>query len=109
MLPLYHGSHVGQAEGPAHKEALHSIDVRAVWRWIGCSARSDTLVTTLQRNGLIGQLPDELGRLTKLQILRLGFNKLAFLLPRAWSGMSSLRFMDLRSNSLTGTLPMVGF
>ena len=76
---------------------------------IGCPARSETLVTILQRNGLIGQLPDELGRLTKLQILRLGFNKLAFLLPRAWSGMSSLRFMDLRSNSLTGTLPMVGF
>ena len=61
----------------------------------------------MQRNGLIGQLPDEMGKLTKLQIVRLGFNKLALLLPRAWSGMSSLRFLDLRSNSLTGTLPLV--
>ena len=50
---------------------------RAMWRWVGCPARFVTLVTSLQRNGLIGQLPDELGRLTKLQILRLGFNKLA--------------------------------
>ncbi len=55
----------------------------------------------------MGQLPDEMGKLTKLQIVRLGFNKLALLLPRAWSGMSSLRFLDLRSNALTGTLPLV--
>ena len=55
----------------------------------------------------MGQLPDEMGKLAKLQVLRLGFNKLALLLPRAWSGMSSLRFLDLRSNSLTGTLPLV--
>ena len=93
---------------------------RATWGWVGCLRKgypacngylacSYTLVTILQRNGLIGQLPDELGRLKKLQILRLGFNKLAFLLPRAWSGMSALRYMDLRSNSVTGTLPMVGF
>lgn len=63
----------------------------------------------MQKNGLIGQLPDEMGKLTKLQIVRLGFNKLALLLPRAWSGMTSLRFLDLRSNSLTGTLPLVCF
>ena len=63
----------------------------------------------VQRNGLIGQLPDEMGKLTKLQIVRLGFNKLALLLPRSWAGMSSLRFLDLRSNSLTGTLPLVCF
>ena len=61
----------------------------------------------MQRNMLIGQLPDEMGKLTKLQVVRLGFNKLALLLPRAWSGMSSLRFLDLRSNALTGTLPLV--
>ena len=66
-----------------------------------------TCLPVLQRNALTGQLPDELGRLTKLQVLRLGFNMLALLLPRAWSGMSSLRFLDLRSNSLTGTLPLV--
>ena len=52
-----------------------------MWRCYGKPGCSDTHVTLLQRNGLIGQLPDELGRLTKLQILRLGFNKLA--LPAA--------------------------
>lgn len=73
----------------------------------GQTANSDKSSLVVQRNGLIGQLPDELGKLSKLQIVRLGFNKLALLLPRAWSGMKNLRFMDLRSNSLTGTLPLV--
>ena len=60
-----------------------------------------------QRNALSGQLPDEMGKLNKLQVVRLAFNKLAFLLPRSWSGMASLRLLDLRSNALTGTLPLV--
>ena len=60
-----------------------------------------------QRNALSGQLPDEMGKLNKLHILRLAFNKLAFMLPRSWSGMASLRLLDLRCNALTGTLPLV--
>jgi hypothetical protein len=48
-----------------------------------------------------------MGKLNKLQVVRLAFNKLVFLLPRSWSSMASLRLLDLRSNALTGTLPLV--
>lgn len=41
-------------------------------------------------------------------MLRLGYNRFTGPLPAAWARLADLRVLDLRQNTLTGTLPAVG-
>jgi hypothetical protein len=79
------------------------------------STGSDILLLELPSNDLRGTLPDELGLLTAMTSLSLPVNDLVGTLPstlfsysseeEASSSSSSLRFLFLDGNTLTGTMP----
>uniref|UniRef100_A0A0D9WTJ2 non-specific serine/threonine protein kinase n=1 Tax=Leersia perrieri TaxID=77586 RepID=A0A0D9WTJ2_9ORYZ len=73
-------------------------------------AKLTNLVTLdLCYNAITGELPESIGQLMKLEELRLGQNYLTGKLPPTLSNWTSLRCLDLRSNSFVGDITGVGF
>ena len=79
--------------------------------WVGVTVSGDR-VTELsfqgrvnQPYGLHGELPTDLGNLTRLEVLDLGFNELTGVIPGALSNLAHLQQLDLSNNDLTGTIP----
>ena len=52
-----------------------------------------------------GQIPSELGSLSKLERLWLQSNRLSGLIPSELGSLSSLKYLSLSGNQLTGTIP----
>ena len=75
--------------------------------WHGVTTDSSGRVTELrlQHNGLIGQLPAELGNLTELINLHLGFNELTGEIPSQLGRLSNAQGVFLHNNSLSGSIP----
>ena len=59
----------------------------------------------LSRNELTGPIPSRLGSLANLEELALWGNQLTGQIPSELGGLSNLRWMSLGSNRLTGTIP----
>ncbi len=77
-------------------------------RWRGVTVRDGWLITlNLENNNLAGTLPLELGHLTEIQQLRLGFNFNALTgpIPAELGQLTQLRMLLLESNALTGKIP----
>lgn len=70
-----------------------------------CDENGNLLVLSLGHNGLIGEIPAELGYLTHLQVLHLGGNKLEGTLPRSLTRLTALREFTVDDNKLSGPLP----
>mmetsp|Transcript_16431 Transcript_16431/g.40125 ORF Transcript_16431/g.40125 Transcript_16431/m.40125 type:complete len:261 (+) Transcript_16431:5102-5884(+) len=62
----------------------------------------------LQENTLTGQLPAQLGSLTKLSRLSLGGNALVGSIPTQIANLPRLEIFDLWGNQLTGVVPSFG-
>lgn len=60
---------------------------------------------SLPWNGLKGQLPESISRLTSLQRLELSNNKLTGTIPQAISLLPNLFMLDLGANLLAGSIP----
>ena len=58
----------------------------------------------LQDNHLTGSIPD-LGRLSQLELLRMGNNQLSGEIPASLSNLTKLRYLELWENQLTGPIP----
>lgn len=56
-------------------------------------------------NNLVGSLPEEIGALTALERLQLGFNSLSSTIPSSLFELSKLAVVDLSTNSFSGTIP----
>ena len=76
-------------------------------RWHGVTTDSDGRVVRLelQSNGLSGELPEAIGRLTRLQRLDLGDNGIHGEIPRAIGELTDLRELDLQNNRLYRQIP----
>lgn len=61
--------------------------------------------TDLGSNLFTGQIPESIGRLTKLEELYLDQNNLQFSIPDAFDGFTKLHTVTLSENDLTSTLP----
>ena len=60
-------------------------------------------------NSLEGSIPEDLGSITKLEDLVLGFNKLRGTLPPSIYNLSALLYFELMSNQLSGIIhPDIG-
>ena len=75
--------------------------------WHGVTTDSDGRVTELSLaiNQLTGEIPAELGNLTKLELLWLAINQLTGEIPAELGDLTNLRRLHLSINQLTGEIP----
>ena len=75
--------------------------------WEGVTANRDGVVVGLKLNwnSLEGELPPELGGLTKLEWLNLSDNRLSGNIPPELGGLAKLKDLDLGNNLLSGSVP----
>jgi Leucine-rich repeat (LRR) protein len=74
---------------------------------IVCDDEGHYVSLSLSYNGLQGQLPLELGYMTRLRTLNLRGNQLSGTLPTTLSELTKLQLLSMADNSLTGTLPIM--
>ena len=63
------------------------------------------LFLDLRANALDGPIPPELGNLTRLEALQLGFNQLSGAVPSELGQLTGLERLRLNDNPLSGGLP----
>lgn len=62
-------------------------------------------ILELNNNNLYGKIPSELGNCTELQALYLQGNYLSEQIPSELGNLTGLQFLDISSNSLSGSIP----
>ncbi|GLT65848.1 hypothetical protein SLA2020_382530 [Shorea laevis] len=84
-------------------ESLHFCD----WTGVTCSRRHKGRVTllSLERCGLIGSIPPQIGNLSFLRGINLAENIFQGEIPQEIGRLSRLRFLNLSSNALQGEVP----
>ncbi|GLT96488.1 hypothetical protein SLE2022_141040 [Rubroshorea leprosula] len=84
-------------------ESLHFCD----WIGITCSRRHKGRVTllSLERRGLIGSIPPQIGNLSFLRGINLADNNFQGKIPQEIGHLSRLRFLNLSNNALQGEIP----
>ena len=75
------------------------------WHGVRTDVSGRVITLILEDNGLRGSLPEELGNLTQLQGLQLGFNGLTGALPPQLSNLTNLHTITLNGNRLSETIP----
>jgi|GEM_PF-2267082 len=74
--------------------------------WHGISITNERVYqTNLKFNNLVGEIPPEIGSLSKMFYLRLGGNQLSGSIPQELGNLGSLLDLNLGQNDLTGNLP----
>ena len=87
--------------------SVNWLSDRPLVDWHGIDAGPDGRVIgiLLEDNGLDGSIPPEIGQLTALSSLILGFNKLSGGIPPQLGNLSSLTDVSLYGNGLSGPIP----
>lgn len=75
------------------------------WDLVGCSHDGFVTALTLSFNNLTGVLPEDLGVLTRLQVLDVESNMLQGAVPAALGSLASLKQLGIGGNNFTGVLP----
>ncbi|GKV51893.1 hypothetical protein SLEP1_g58511 [Rubroshorea leprosula] len=84
-------------------ESFHFCD----WIGVTCSRRHKGRVTllSLERRGLIGSIPPQIGNLSFLRGINLAENSFQGEIPQEIGHLSRLRFLNLSNNALQGEIP----
>ena len=93
--------------GPNWTNNTNWLSDEPIGNWHGVTTNSDGGVTevSLAGNGLVGNLPSELGDLAALGWLFLGDNALTGSIPPELGDLASLYQLSLHGNALTGSIP----
>lgn len=92
--------------GSSWKDNANWCSDKPLSEWAGVSVWDGRVkYISLVDNGLVGELPEELGNLTALENLYLGYNQLSGSLPESMGNLTQLRYLSLPYNNLTGTIP----
>ena len=102
LVALYHST-----GGPNWKNNANWLSNRPIGEWHGVTTNSNGRVIQLglSDNGLTGEIPPELGRLSNLTRLYFYNNQLTGEIPPVLGRLSNLWWMDLNVNQLTGGIP----
>ena len=93
--------------GPNWEDNTNWLSEEPLGEWFGVSTDADGRVTALnlRQNNLLGALPEELGRLDKLELLNLPFNEISGSIPPELGNLGNLRSLDLAFCWISGTIP----
>ena len=75
------------------------------WHGVTTDQEGHVTVLNLRDNGLSGELPPELGNLSRLRELRLRDNQLSGEIPPGLGNLSNLKVLSLVRNRLSGAIP----
>ena len=75
------------------------------WYGVEVNAEGRVISLDLYRNGLVGELPAELGNLAALERLELYRNGLTGAIPPEFGSLPNLQRLDVGGNRLTGSIP----
>ncbi len=75
------------------------------WSGVGTDSEGRVWNVWLQRNGLSGPLPPEIGNLTAVEVLSLDDNDLNGSIPPEIGNLRAVAFLDLGRNNLSGRIP----
>ena len=102
MISLYRAT-----GGPNWTEDVNWLSDRPMGEWHGVTTNDQGRVTglILRNNGLTGEIPPDLGRLSELEMLFLLKNRLSGEIPRELTELSKLQVLLLHENQLSGTIP----
>ncbi|XVE91727.1 hypothetical protein REPUB_Repub01dG0035900 [Reevesia pubescens] len=75
------------------------------WNMVTCSTDGLVIGLLLQNNNISGEIPIEIGRLTKLRTLDLSENCFSGTIPSSLANMVHLTSLDLSFNNLSGPFP----
>ncbi len=110
LVALYNAT-----DGPNWMNNTNWLSDDPIGNWYGVTTNAEGRVTrlglytivnnTFTSNGLSGRIPPELGRLSKLEVLRLSPNELSGSIPSELSNLSNLTRLELGGNELSGSIP----
>ena len=94
-------------DGPNWTSNTNWLTDRPLTNWYGIATDANGRVTELALtfNGLKGQIPPELGKLSELRVVALGSNGLSGPIPLELTSLSNLETLTLVGNNLTGQVP----
>ena len=94
-------------DGPNWENDTNWLSEEPLESWYGVSTDTYGRVTglSLDNNRLSGEIPPELGSLSKLTKLALGRNQLSGEIPPELGSLSNLGWLNLDVNQLTGRIP----
>ena len=75
------------------------------WFGVGCDENGRVHFLDVAFNGLSGNIPAEIGNLSKLLVLNLGINQLHGSIPNDIGKLENLLNLNLSENNLTGEIP----
>ena len=103
MISLYRAT-----DGPNWNENANWLSERPISHWHGVRVNGQGRVTELilRDNGLNGEIPADIGRLSELNKVVLSGNQLAGEIPSEFGAPSNLKHLDLSQNRLTGEIPL---
>ena len=102
LVALYNAT-----DGPNWTNSANWLSDRPLSEWAGIDTDSDGRVTGIDLWGkhLSGRIPSELGNLSNLEWLSLGFNQLSGPVPTQLGNLASLKVLALGDAHLTGPIP----
>ncbi|CAI9106563.1 OLC1v1005751C1 [Oldenlandia corymbosa var. corymbosa] len=114
--PIFQKAHrTGYMTGKISPEIckLSWLSSLTVAEWKGISGSIPACITSLPflrhidltGNKISGELPADIGRLSRLVLLHVADNQIAGQIPRSLTNLTSLAHLDLRNNLIQGTIP----
>nr|XP_023884637.1 MDIS1-interacting receptor like kinase 2-like [Quercus suber] len=85
---------------------LSSFGLRGTLYKLSFSSFTNLLTINLRNNSLYGNIPDQIGNISKLTYLDLGINNLSGPIPTSIGNLSNLSGLVLHENHLSGSLPL---